>query len=199
MRLIQWLKTKSPIKFRKRLVFRCLSQDLSEDYLNGVTKDIYIRRITTNDIDNDAWLLQHKFLLSNNLNEGHLGFVCVNVNTSECVGYFWIAIDKPPLNGIPKIPLNAAWFFNDFVREDYRSMGCQRLMIAYKLDYLKRYKDIEIYADVTSIKKGIPRNYQNSGFVECGIYYILILGIRRFKYFNLTIFYWSKFNKVQVL
>lgn len=125
---------------------------------------------------------------------GYDGYLFYNVD-NNLVGFYWYSISKAPPTSIPKIPNNSVWIFNMLVFEKYRGKGYQKEMLKHFdnqfQDYENLYSDI-LFDNIPSIKSFLKMGYQ-----ECGIYHIIIFGIRRYRFLNLRIGYWDRNRKHQ--
>lgn len=125
---------------------------------------------------------------------GFKGVFAISKATNEVMGYSFYSTDKTPPTNIPKKPpYNSVWIFNDFVIEKFRGMGLQKFMIDKRLE---KNNNLDIaYTDILESNIASRKSYLNSGFEESGVYYIMVLGIRRYKYLNIKMGYWNKNKK----
>lgn len=126
------------------------------------------------------------------LSQKYDGFLVYD-KSDNLIGYYWYTINTPPPTSIPKIPKNTPWRFNVFVFEEHRGHGYQKEMSKHALSYFKDYK--YFYCDILLDNAPSLKNILKMGYEPCGIYYILIFGIRRYKYLNFKIGYWDKNKK----
>jgi len=181
----------SPVKFREKLIYKAPLE------IPEVNKRFdfspVIKVLEYNDLENDYWLRSKKKAFILQLKYGHTGILLIHPETKESLAYSWFAYNCKPPFGIPKLPQNCAWLCNTEVREDYRGYGLQKLLIRERLVILHQiHRTKEVYTDV--MKDNLPsrKNIINMGFSECGIYYVLSLGIRRFDYLSTKWGYWNK-------
>lgn len=169
-----------PIKLLKMAIFH--KSPIDVDY----TADLSYEPISLskNDIVNSGLFKQRVRLQYD-------GFLFYDQNC-ELVGYYWYTIGKRPPTVIPKIPSDAVWIFNMLVFENYRGHGYQKKMLKHFesnfRDYRSLYSDIHLH-NIPSIK-----SFLKEGYRRCGIYYVLIIGIR-FRNLNVKLGYWSKTAK----
>lgn len=121
------------------------------------------------------------------------GVGLVDSGTEELIGYGFYSNTVAPPTNIPKLPKKCGWLFNTLILEKYRGNGYQKLLISERIKRLRNINsDVIIYTDILEENYSSRKSFLKSNFRECGVYYVLVLGIRRFRYFSLKIGYWRK-------
>jgi hypothetical protein len=181
----------SPIKIRRMLIYKMPMPLLLSD--KDLRDDIEFIVIDQDLIDTDPWLATHRSKLSRHLRNGYKGFAGFTKDTAQCIGYSWYAVDKPPGTSIPKVPKNVVWRFNLHIRDIFRGRRYQRNFHQFcdSRNFFVNY----IYSDVSPSNISSRRNLLASKAQEAGVYYILILGIRRIKWLNYRLGYWNNQEK----
>ena len=192
MNFRKFLIAKSPVKYRKRLVFEYLGQGNFERDIPNFDKDLIIREFKAEDIEKDSFLFDHRAVLIENLSTGYAGHIAFHKETGECAGYGWTAIGKPPANGIPVVPKNSAWLFGEYVREEYRGNGYQKVLQRERIKAIQAKNKLDIFIDVMADNFPAIKNIKRNGFVKKGAYYILIIGIRKYRFLHFVISYWPR-------
>lgn len=181
-----------PIVFVKELIYKC---PLNYQYLDIPSN---IKVIDLNQTDLKKYLIDdeiYKYCMFR-VHKGYKGIGLIHSTTNEFIGYgFYSNLLAPPTN-IPRIPQNSGWLFNTLIIEKYRGNGYQKLLISERIKRLKSdNQHVNIYTDIIESNIGSRKSFIKSGFKEFGIYYIMVLGIRRYSFLNLKIGYWNKSKK----
>lgn len=130
------------------------------------------------------------------INKGYQGICIINKINNELIGYAFYSSHLTPPTNIPRLPKNSGWLFNDLIVEKYRGNGYQKLLISERIKRLKsENQHVNIYTDIIESNIGSRKSYIKAGFKELGVYYIMVLGIRRYNFLNLKIGYWNKSKK----
>jgi|LSQX01.3.fsa_nt_gb GNAT superfamily N-acetyltransferase len=190
MKWFDYLAEKSPVKFRKRKVFKLKEEWFEKVIGTEPCLNLKFRKIEKRDVVNDPWLSQHEEVLLNNLKAGHSGLMATHIETGDCIGFGWTAIGSPPTNGIPAIPKVSAWLFGGYIREEYRGNGYQKVLQQQRI-FIVKNRVKEIFIDVMPGNIPATKNIKSNGFVPWGVYYILIFGIRRYRYLHFTLSFWK--------
>lgn len=119
------------------------------------------------------------------------GYLVYN-KANDLIGYYWYTINKPPATVIPRIPKDVVWMFNLFVFENYRGNGYQKQMMKHFEKTFSNYQ--YLYVDILLNNTPSIKSVLKTGYKPCGIYYILVIGIRT-KNLNIKMGYWSKTAK----
>lgn len=123
---------------------------------------------------------------------GYDGYLFYDTN-ENAVGYYWYTINQPPPTSIPKIPKSSVWIFNMLVFDEFRGNGYQREMLKHFDRTFRQYESL--YADILFNNIASIKNFLKVGYKENGVYWIVILGIRRYKNLNLKFGRWNQNKK----
>lgn len=168
----------SPIKFRRMAIFRKVPSN------DPFESELWFERIS---MSKNQIVATKDF--ERKLRYNYDGYL-VYTHSGKLVGYYWFTKDIAPPTSIPKIPIGAVWIFNMYIFEQYRGNGWQKEMLRH---FENEFRDSEIlYADILLDNVSSIKNFIRCGYLECGVYYILIFGIRRFRRLNVKIGYWNK-------
>lgn len=130
------------------------------------------------------------------LKKNYKGIGLVNKVNEELIGYGFFSDKITPPTNIPKLPKNSGWLFNTVILEKYRRNGYQKILISERIKRLRKLNEkIIIYTDILEDNYPSRKSFIKSNFLENGVYYIFVIGIRRFRFLNLKIGYWKKNEK----
>lgn len=188
MRLVEKIKEKLPLRYRKMQIFRKAPQGSEDPFLIYESISEHFKK------PQDLWKMQLDTSTKRKLKQGYDGF-CVFNKEGEWVGHYWFTLKTPPPTNISSIPQNALWVFNMFVSQNHRGHGYQKDMLVHLDSFAHQIGIAYIYADIQpenapSIKTFLKANYQ-----EAGVYKVAILGLRRYPFTNIKICRWNKTEK----
>ncbi len=184
-------RMRTPIKFRKHLVYE-FPKNIQ---LHDEHSDFIVRKVTLEDLSLDPWLRERKNAFQRMLDEGHLGITIYNEN-KQCIAYGWIAVQGLHPSHLPQVPGDAVWCHYARVKENYRGQGLHRLLIRERIKLIRKmYGNISVYTDTSPDNIPSRINQAREGFVQCGVYYTLQMGSKRFTPFYFLVGRWFKNKK----
>lgn len=136
-------------------------------------------------------VLQNKYFTSK-LKYGYDGFLVYD-NKQNLIGYYWYTLNQPSIINLPKIPKNTPWVFNMYVYKGHRGHGYQKEMFKH---FEATFSDFRwVFGDVRLNNAPSVKSFLKVDYLEIGVYYIVVIGIRRIRSLNYKFGYWNKKKK----
>lgn len=178
-----------PFVFVKELVYKAPDNYIYEE-IPSFVKVIDLEENTLNQVKMPKEIYDYCiFRVKNKYN----GIGLVNRENNELMGYAFYSDKTSPPTNIPKLPKGAGWLFNTLIITKYRGNGYQKLLISERIKRLRKNQpEIEIYTDIIEENYPSRKSFLNSHFIENGVYYVFVVGIRRYRFLNLKIGFWNK-------
>lgn len=178
------------IRIQRYLVYRA-PKEYSEIVANS--NNFIIKQISLKDIERDGWLRKRYKDFNGMLEDGHIGLMGINKDTSDVTCYGWIAMNATAPSHIPFISEGVAWLHYQRVKDEYQGYGLQKTIILESLRLLLDNKRItNIYIDTRESNLASRTNILKLGFKEEGIYTVVSLGTKKIPYCYLQ---FGRFNK----
>lgn len=172
---------RSPVLFLKRAIFR------KKPSIPEYKGELRFERMS----GSNNKVLSGKYF-TGKFEYGYDGFLVFDSN-QKIVGYYWYNLNQPSIINIPKIPKDSPWIFNMFVYEEHRGHGYQKEMLKHFEVMFSSYK--WLYADIRLDNTPSIKSFLKLGYGEIGIYYIVVMGIRRIRSLNFKFGYWNRKKK----